>query len=520
VTALPYVANRPKFAANVAGLASLIGRKTTGDLCYVAGYHAAGDGGDQLVRWADGDTTTADGGFVHSATGGRWHAVDKAVADARKFGASPSATAEDNDAAFAAASAAATANAIPLVIPGGVYDTSDTLTVEYPAYLRMAADAEISYAGSGTAISLVGCGNAGTDADRVTRDHKIGRVINSAGVAWDAGTDTTSCGVKIDGGFWGDRFYVGSIRNFFDGLYLPGVDEGAANCHFTLGRIVNNKRGVHLASSATGYVNQCQFHGGQIRIDGAYTNSAGRKGIYLEAYSAETNGHIFVGCNLEGTSVERMIDCAGDENYWIACRFEGATAGRIYFASGAEKNRVLWGTGAELTFFGGSEVVSNNDSADTTRYNVVDGGRYRGTKALAFDGTSILMGNGTADPTGALAGYSTDRIYVGKSMRCVGVTHYEDQTVTSGSNVTATANVVRLNYGGATNVNNLFGVQVGTGVSGLVALISIGSTATIKHVASGTGNIVTPTAADVTMTANKPYLFCCTGGTAYLVSTP
>ena len=80
---------------NVSELANIGG--AIGDTCQTLGYYAAGDGGGDLLQWTVSGTTT-DNGFVHDAPGAggeRWEAVDKSVANVRKFGAKGDYTTDD-----------------------------------------------------------------------------------------------------------------------------------------------------------------------------------------------------------------------------------------------------------------------------------------------------------------------------------------------------------------------------------------------------------------------------------------
>jgi hypothetical protein len=478
--------------------------------------HTVGDGSGNSYRYVDADATTADGGFVLSHADGRFHACDRSFVDVRKFGAGTSVLAATNDASLAAAASTANSSGLRIYVPDGVYPTSDTWEITAPAYLDMETGAEISLSGNGTALSLVG--STGTDDTRRNRKYSIGRIVHADGVDWDAGTDTTSVGVKIDGGFVGNTFEISCVRQFVKGVHCPGLSAHMQSCIFMLGDLLNNQNGLVLESSATGYCNQNTFIGGRILADSAYDNETS-KCIVIDSYdNIETNGHTFIGINLESTVATRMIDCEGDGNTFINCRYESAVAGSIYFASGAQDNRIL-GTagGTELTFFGGSEIVDNDDAADNSHYNIIESNTYQGTLAFCRNYSQILMGDGSTAPTATIGPYGSDRVSVLKGIRATGVTHYVDQVVTAANTTLApTANIVRLNYSGAQDIVNI-APAIGSGVSCQITLISIGSAATLKH---GTGNIVTHTGADVAMTTNKPYTIIHTGGTAYLQDAP
>lgn len=74
--------------ATIAGLNQLEGL-VDGDLVFVGGYSAAGDGGAKFLRWVASSTKTANGGTVHDYNGGatgRFEVVHEGVGDFRWFG--------------------------------------------------------------------------------------------------------------------------------------------------------------------------------------------------------------------------------------------------------------------------------------------------------------------------------------------------------------------------------------------------------------------------------------------------
>lgn len=66
---LPYIADRPKVATNVAGLATVRGLRD-GDVVQTLGYYAAQDGGGNLYQYDADSTATVDGGFVINGPSG------------------------------------------------------------------------------------------------------------------------------------------------------------------------------------------------------------------------------------------------------------------------------------------------------------------------------------------------------------------------------------------------------------------------------------------------------------------
>lgn len=120
-----------KILANYAALEAA-SPLTSGMRVYVQGYASAGDGADGFWQWAQGDSTTADGGTVLASTvvgaSGRWKRIfDGHTFSARWYGAKGDGTTDDTTAIQNAMNAASTANGV-LQIPAATYRVNCTQT--------------------------------------------------------------------------------------------------------------------------------------------------------------------------------------------------------------------------------------------------------------------------------------------------------------------------------------------------------------------------------------------------------
>lgn len=108
-------------AANVAALsvAANFPRVKDGDICELAGYTTEGDGGGQPLYYDLGSSATVDNGFVFTAPGGRWIAVDQTYINAKRWGATDDGA--DDRARLQAAIDKAEAVGGTVIVPVGTY---------------------------------------------------------------------------------------------------------------------------------------------------------------------------------------------------------------------------------------------------------------------------------------------------------------------------------------------------------------------------------------------------------------
>ena len=147
---LPYVADRPKIATNVAGLATVRGLRD-GDAVQTLGYYASGDGGGNLYTYDADSAATVDGGFVIDGPGsvGRFLAVDTTVANVLQFGATGDGVTNDAT-AFAAALQAAHDEGVRLTYGDGSFLIATAITLDVTS--------DVSIEGTGVGEILVGGG--------------------------------------------------------------------------------------------------------------------------------------------------------------------------------------------------------------------------------------------------------------------------------------------------------------------------------------------------------------------------
>lgn len=92
-----------------------------GDVAITRGYTSVGVGAG-VYRFVSGDTTTADGGFVVTHASGRWHLLDKTVANVYQFGAVGDGVTLDTTKIQAAVN-----TGVPVYFPAGVFLIDDAI---------------------------------------------------------------------------------------------------------------------------------------------------------------------------------------------------------------------------------------------------------------------------------------------------------------------------------------------------------------------------------------------------------
>lgn len=272
---------------------------------------------------------------------------------------------------------------------------STSITVPNGVDLTCVGKGELSYAGTGVAITF----DTQVRANSVVN---VRRTSATPGVLeWDTGTDTSSIGVRLlncsDG-----TYRVTRSEYFETGVELRGsaaaVDAGTHSNTVYIGRIANNKRNVRFSGvtsgAGIGYANQNTFIGGRIRHDSGAVSYVGTRGVDL---STTGNGNSFLGVNMEGTVTEQVVDVLSVDNSWIGCRSEGNLANSWRFRSTAFRNVVLGGQG----LLGPADAKFLDES--TLKQNFILGGRGIN---LASDGsnasitTRALSSNGDASYKG------------------------------------------------------------------------------------------------------------------------
>lgn len=402
---------------------------------------------------------------------------------------------------------------------------TSTITVPISVSIQAARGSKLRYSGTGVALDIYGNTIYGS------RYMTLPEVLYAPGLLWNAGTDTTSIGVRLNACHH-DTIRISEIRNFRRGLVLKalansGDNIASGNCvqnTIHVGHIINCWRGIDFQYFPAGGgfnlagVNQNTFLGGVIRIDGAYTTEADRAYLYMP--DAENNVNTFVGVNLEGTAVVYSIYCGSQENLWLNCRFEGNPAGAVRFLATAINNTIIGGRTTSLSDGRFDTLVSDVGFANRYMWANILGSRYI---TLDFNSGLLLFGAGASKPDFPLSGFGTDRLQIGKS-GVQGTRHYgwmreETFTQSTGTSLTAGHDHYILTHSSSTTITNITG-GMPNNIEGLVSIIATTGNVTLSHTASptsGQGRFVLKAGVDKVLSVKVPILFRTYDGNLYEV---
>lgn len=344
--------------------------------------------------------------------------------------------------------------------------------------------------------------------------------INRTTLGWNAGTDTTSVGLRIKDRKY-NTFVIQGIKRFYRGLALEAEAANHVCNTYQLGVIQNCQYSIDFSDvTAPWGINQNTFVGGACVIDSAYTTATPR--IYLNMPDAENNGNTFVGVNLEKGANEKAIVCAARGNVWLNCRFEGCSSAAGYITLSGNSNRIIGG--GPNSFDTVPFVTWITDTGFGNSYDIAN---VLANKYIAIDFNSaskpIRLGNGSAYPAVPIGGFGTDRMSLGDSsttaVRYWGMMQQESPPITSGTTLPQRSALV-LTYGSATTVVGI-SVVGGTDTSTIVAITATNGNATLQHTAgpaANAGRFVLTGGVNLLLTANSPVLFQMVGGNFYQVA--
>jgi len=258
-----------------------------------------------------------------SLTKATYSMIEGAPVNIVDFGASPSATASENDAAIlAAVTYAKTLTNPKLVIPQGTFSINATAVFDLPNYSSIECIGAFSSNANGCAVQI-GSASVNRFGYRVA-----GMKVTRTSVDTSAG----SIGVQLRNTALA-LIDIRAVSNFQTGVHLfaDQPNGGVSYCETHFGFIHNNKTNLFLEAdgAAGGYVNQNSFFGGsfnhstsypavatvnlEIGYDGVYSNN--NNSFYSPSF--EDNSALAVAAVINGGNnlivhprVERTVDQA------------------------------------------------------------------------------------------------------------------------------------------------------------------------------------------------------------------
>lgn len=184
------------------------------------------------------------------------------------------------------------------------YKTTNTVTVKVGVSVQM--DSPLVYSGSDEEAALV-IGETGPGKDNWQLKHRL-QVRRSTQSTW---ASESNIGIKLFNPIESNIEIV-RTEGFTIGLQVMGSgSDGAVYNHFTLGRIVDNKIGIDLASETAGWVNENNFYGGRFTCSGGVGSGLERTGIrFSGGTDYHTGNNKFWGPSFELHSTEASPNAA------------------------------------------------------------------------------------------------------------------------------------------------------------------------------------------------------------------
>jgi hypothetical protein len=219
----------------------------------------------------------------------------------------------------------------------GTFKISDTLQISENADF---SDAKFLYFGTGVAVK-VGLRSGYSIRKSVRLPHVVAarKVANGwAAVAGSVGVLVQNC-YNVD-------LTVPHIQNFATGLVIAGFGAGTSYCNVSLGHLDNNLRNLRFTADATGWANQNNFYGGRLSHNSNEGSVvSGSRHILIDTTANRVNNNSFWGSSLESPNVvEYHLDCGGNDNYWMNCRWENTGAGaRVVWRANSIGNLIAQG---------------------------------------------------------------------------------------------------------------------------------------------------------------------------------
>lgn len=321
-----------------------------------------------------------------SLTKATYSMIEGAPVNILDFGASPSASAAENDAAIAAAVAYCNTLVRPkLVVPDGEYTISATANFDLPNYSTM------EFIGSfvtATGLPAVRIGS--------TSGNRFGyRVIGLKVTRTVVDTAGTSVGVQLRNIVW-SYIDIRTVTNFKDGVFVF-ADQGNGGVSYNeihLGQLHDNRTNLLIQANGTasGYANENLFFGGSFNHSSGYpaVTTTNIRIDYDGVY--RNNNNRFFCPSLEDNStlaVAAVIN--GDNNIIFHPRLERSVSQSTYeiqFTANSSECQII-GNGFTL------ENSNINDLGDTNSYTTREGTVYKAQTAAAA-GKAVYSGQSTA----------------------------------------------------------------------------------------------------------------------------
>lgn len=325
------------------------------------------------------DTTSADNGgtIIVDASARRWKRLFDGPLYAKWFGAAEDNIADDTAALNALTSVGLATGRRVVGRVGATYKTTGTV------HINCDADFGGSIFAPPPGLAAAAVKTSGTVAGSQLKRISIKYPTVDNGKADGAVPTAGSIGIQIQSAR-NCRFEINTVHGFEDDLQLFS-DDGtsgyvAYNSLYFNGVFYGAKTNIHLKTASTGWVNQCQWFGGQfaqVSVDAAAYTATNVKITKVDNVGNNPpNGHTFVGCSMEGAfnrTIQYSLPVGFASTYfscntWLNCRFEAAAS--MEFSDKALYDSFVNCYGADLPTYVGSIYPSIVGSTRRYRYTL------------------------------------------------------------------------------------------------------------------------------------------------------
>lgn len=371
--------------ADLASVTPLIDGQTYQTLRY-SSSHTVGDGSGNLYRYVASDATTADGGFIITHASGRFHAVDKSVANVMQFGAVGNGVTDDTTAIQAAIDTGVDVilAGVAVCVAGALTPNATTNTID----LRNGKLANLSGEVSGIVFED-SASNYSVRLENVTFDGYEIAVFQKSTHTGNLSFHATNCVVQnCDRGFF--------LSECFDEVNI-------SNCHFKdiVKSTANSVAAIAVGDIAADSGKADSAFGACVISSCIFSNIDGGTGDETHAIWAERGKITIANCLIDG--VDKDTAGNGAEAIYLASHLQAVVTGNVILNGGS-------GQGAICSKTGNATIVGNTIRADGTAQaslgiyaegsntvianNVIDGIEYVNSSAVETQGIGISIGPG------------------------------------------------------------------------------------------------------------------------------